>query len=131
MTTEAQDPALQDGRHGLPGDDQLFENAFRHAPIGMALVSLEGLFLRVNDAFCAMLGYSAEEMLVCDFQTLTHADDLDADLHLLAALTEGRLPHYQMEKRYIRKDATEVWVRLSVSMVSDAVGRPLHYIAQV
>ena len=59
MTIEAQDPAAQDGRRGLPGDDQLFENAFRHAPIGMALVSLEGLFLRVNDAFCAMLGYSA------------------------------------------------------------------------
>ena len=131
MTIEAQDPAAQDGRRGLPGDDQLFENAFRHAPIGMALVSLEGLFLRVNDAFCAMLGYSAEEMLVCDFQTLTHPDDLDADLHLLAALTEGRLPHYQMEKRYFRKDATEVWVSLSVSMVSDDAGRPLHYIAQV
>lgn len=115
MTTE--DPVRHDEARGPSADGQLFENAFRHAPIGMALVSLEGLFLRINDAFCDMLGYSAEEMLVSDFQTLTHPDDLDADLHLLSALTEGRLPHYQMEKRYLRKDGAEVWVNLSVSMV--------------
>jgi len=111
--------------------EDLFENAFHHASIGKALVGLDGRFMKVNPAFCNLVGYPAHEMLDLDFQTITHAEDLDADLGLLGRLMAGEIPSYQMEKRYIRADQTIVWVHLSVSMVADPDGRPKHLIAQV
>jgi len=107
-----------------------FEAAFRHAAIGMALVGLDGSFLRINDAFCRIVGYPEAEMLALDFQTITHPDDLDADLEHLKALTAGSIDSYRMDKRYIRADGRQVWVHLSVSMVSSADGAPRHYVAQ-
>ena len=112
-------------------ETELFENAFNHAPIGMALVGLDGRFLRINTAFCDLVGHPEATMLGLDFQSITHPDDLDADLDLLARLTRGEIPSYQLEKRYRRADGALVWVRLSVSMVLDAAGAPKHYIAQV
>jgi PAS domain S-box-containing protein len=110
---------------------ELFENAFLHAAIGKALVGLDGQFMKVNNAFCDLVGYPEARMLGLDFQTITHPDDLESDLELLANLTAGLIPRYQMDKRYIRADGGVVWARLSVSMVQDASGRPKHYIAQV
>ena len=110
---------------------ELFENAFNHAPIGFALVGLDGRFLKVNGAFGMLTGYEAAALLACDFQSITHPDDLDRDLELLSLLTAGAIPHYQMDKRYIRADGREVWVNLSVSMVRERSGAPRHYIAQV
>ena len=70
-------------------------------------------------------------MLALDFQTITHPDDLNADLALLEDLMAGRIASYQMEKRYLRQDGAVVWVNLSVSMVVGDDGRPKHFIAQV
>ena len=110
---------------------ELFENAFRYAAIGKALVSLDGRFLKINAAFCELLGYAERQMLDMDFQTITHPDDLQTDLDLLHRLLAGEIRSYQMEKRYRRSDGTIVWVRLSVSMVRDRDGRPKHFISQV
>ena len=110
---------------------ELFENAFHHAPIGMALVGLDGRFLKINAAFCKLVGYPEPRMLGLDFQTITHPDDLTTDLGLLAKLQAGEIPNYQMDKRYVRSDGALVWVRLSVSMVKQADGRPKHFISQV
>ena len=110
---------------------ELFEAAFRHAAIGIALVGLDGRFLRLNEAFCRMLGYSEVDMLALDFQSITHADDLDTDLDQLQRLTAGEIDSYRMDKRYIRSDGEQMWVGLAVSMVSDAQGAPQHYVAQV
>ncbi len=107
-----------------------FEAAFRHAAIGMALVGLDGSFLRINDAFCRIIGFPEAEALALDFQTITHPDDLDADLDQLKALTAGSIDSYRMDKRYIRSDGQQVWVHLSVSMVRDADGAPRHYVAR-
>ncbi|WP_310541048.1 PAS domain S-box protein [Phenylobacterium sp.] len=109
----------------------LFENAFHHAPIGMALVGLDGAFLKLNRAFCEIVGYGEPELLALDFQAITHPDDLDADLGHLARLVAGEIPSYRMNKRYIRKDGATVWVGLSVSQVCDTDGRPKHFVAQV
>lgn len=79
-----------------------FRSAFENSTIGMAIIGLDGAWLRVNPALCDLLGYSAEELLKTDFQTLTHSDDLDADLKLLDQLVNGEINSYQMEKRYIR-----------------------------
>lgn len=108
-----------------------FENAFNHAPIGMALVSLEGGFLRVNEAFSRIVGYSTEEIRSLDFQTITHPADLDADLAQLADLISGKISSYKLDKRYLRKNGRLVWVRLSVSMIEAEDGNPPHFIAQV
>ncbi|WP_343698758.1 PAS domain S-box protein [Caulobacter sp.] len=108
----------------------LFETAFHNAAVGIALVSPEGGFARVNSAYCDIVGYSAEEMLAVDFQTITHPADLDNDLELLNQLVAGQIPNYHMDKRYIRKDGAVVWVRLSVSMVANPDGSPKHFIAQ-
>jgi PAS domain S-box-containing protein len=110
---------------------ELFENAFDHAPIGMALVALDGRLLKLNAAFCDLIGYEQAEAVTLDFQAITHADDLDRDLHLLKQLLAGDLPRYQMEKRYIRKSGRIVWVRLSVSLALREDGTPRHFISQV
>ncbi|MBP6546044.1 MAG: PAS domain S-box protein [Phenylobacterium sp.] len=109
----------------------LFEAAFENAAIGMALVGLDGRFLRVNQAFAAMIDYPRTDVLALDFQTLTHPDDLDADLDLLERLTAGELQSYTLDKRYVRRDGVLVWGRLAVSIVRNPDGTPKHYIAQV
>jgi PAS domain S-box-containing protein len=110
---------------------ELFETAFRYAAIGMALVGLDGRFLRINNAFCALVGYPEAEMLGLDFQTITHPDDLDLDLALLDRLLKGEFPNYEMDKRYRRADGQLVWAHLSVALVRHPDGRPRHFIAQV
>jgi PAS domain S-box-containing protein len=110
---------------------EIFETSFDHAAVGMALVTLEGGFHKINDAFRGIVGYSAEELLAIDFQTITHPDDLEKDLADLDRLLAGEIPTYGMDKRYIRKDGRTVWVHLSVSLVRGPDGAPKHFIAQV
>ena len=110
---------------------QLFSNAFNTAPQGMALVSPEGRWLAVNDELCRMLGYSHEELLASDFQQVTHPDDLAIDLKNVEDLLAGRSNGYQMEKRYLDRQGRTIWVLLSVSLVRDGQGRPVHFISQI
>ena len=83
----------------------------------MALVAPDGAWLRVNPARCAILGYSHEALLEKRFQDITHPDDLDADLELARRVLDGRIPNYQMEKRYLHADG---------SVVRDEEDRSLH-----
>ncbi len=108
-----------------------FAGAFSSAALGMALVSLEGRWLDVNDALCGILGYTRAELLEIDFQTLTHADDLHTDLTLVGDLLAGRRDHYHMDKRYLGKGGNIVWGRLSVSLVRAENGEPLHFVSQI
>ncbi|HEY6880225.1 MAG TPA: PAS domain S-box protein [Polyangiales bacterium] len=101
------------------------------APIGMAVTSLDGHWLRVNDALCQITGYTRDELLKIDFQTITHPDDLDDDLELVQQLLSNALPHYTLEKRYLHKDGHAVWALLSVSLVRDERGEPAFFIAQI
>jgi GAF domain-containing protein len=71
--------------------EERFSNAFEHAPIGMALVSLEGRWTKVNRALCAILGYTPEELAKRSFQDLTHPDDLEADLAHVRKLLAGEI----------------------------------------
>ena len=108
-----------------------FENAFTHAPIGMALVDLAGRLLRVNDALCRITGYTAVEVYTRSFQDLSDSQDVDADACQLTELLDGRTERYQVEKRFRHAWGHSVWVLLSVSLVRDDEGRPVHLIAQV
>lgn len=115
----------------LRESEALFHTAFDSAPIGMALVSIEGHWLQVNRALCEIVGYSEEELLRINFQSITHNDDLEADLDLVYQTLIGEIPGYQMEKRYIHKQGYSVWALLSVSIVRDVQSKPLYFISQI
>ena len=108
-----------------------FRGAFESAGHGVALVDLDGRFLRVNPAFCRITGYSEEEMLARDFRNITYPDDLAESIESAKRMRNGEISTFEMEKRYIRKDATIVWVQLNVSMVYDKAGKPAHQVTQV
>lgn len=110
---------------------ELFEAAFYNTGVGMALVSIEGRFIRTNRAFQSLLGLPAAQMLATDFQTITHPDDLRSDLELLNRLAAGEIPGYRLDKRYLRSDGTVVWAQLTASVARNADGSPRCYIAQV
>src|SRR6202048_2935895 len=109
----------------------LFQNAFEFAAIGMALVSTEGKWLRVNRAICEITGYSEAELLKRTFQEITHPDDLDLDLENVRKMLAGEINTYQMEKRYFHKNGSIVWVLLSVSLVHNRSSAPLFFISQI
>ncbi|MDY7007678.1 MAG: PAS domain S-box protein [Cyanobacteriota bacterium] len=111
--------------------EQRFRLAFDNAPIGIALVSTDGKFIRVNHALCKMLGYSKLELIQLTFQEITYPDDLATDLALVQELLEGKKSYYNMEKRYISKQGNIVWIILSVSLVKETSGEPLYFIAQI
>lgn len=108
-----------------------FRSAFSFAAIGMALVSLEGRWLKVNQSLCQLLGYSEEELLKTDFQTITYPEDLAVDLNKVQLLLAGRISSYHLEKRYIKKDGSILWILLSGSLIRDSDKQPLYFIAQI
>jgi len=110
---------------------ELFERAFRQAAIGMALVDLEGRFLKVNDALCRTLGYGKEELLALDFRAITHPADRELDVDLHRRLLGGELDSYQLEKRCLHKVGSEVWSVLSVTLVRSPSGAARFFIAQL
>jgi PAS domain S-box-containing protein len=111
--------------------DSLFQSAFEFAAIGMALVSPEGKWLQVNRAICEITGYSEAELLERTFQDITHPDDLEADLENVRKMLAGEIKTYQMEKRYLHKNGSVVWILLSVSLVWTTSGEPLFFISQI
>ena len=108
-----------------------FRNAFDYAAIGMALVSPQGTWLRVNRSLCELVGYSEEELLRSNFQSITHADDVGNDLANLYRLIQGETPTCQVEKRYVHKLGQVVWAMNSVSLVHDSEDNPAHFIFQI
>jgi len=118
-------------RAALAESEQRFRLTVDNAPIGITLVSLDGRFLYPNAQLQAMVGYSAAELCAMTFADITHPDDLETDLAHLDQLVQGEIPSYHMEKRYIRRDGQVIWAKLSVSLVRDASGGPLHFVSQV
>ncbi|MDT7778862.1 MAG: hypothetical protein QOC99_1374 [Acidobacteriota bacterium] len=108
-----------------------FRSAFDYAAIGMALLSTEGRWLQVNRSLCQILGYTEKELLLTDFLSITHPDDLPTALSNIGQLLKGKVQASQMEKRYIHKSGHEVWVHWSVSMVRDQYSKSVHLIFQI
>lgn len=106
-------------------------NAFRSAPIGMALVDPEGRWLAANPFLCRLLGRDEPELRSTDFQSITHPEDLDADLEQLGRALAGEIEGFEMEKRYLRPDGVVVWTLLSASVVRAEDGEPLYFVSLV
>jgi len=115
----------------LRESEERFRLTIDEAPIGMALVALDGTFIRVNRVLCEITGYPAEELTKLTFHDITHADDLGADVALSDQLARGEIPRYQLEKRYIRKDGSLVDIVLSGSVLRGPDNAPLCFIAQI
>lgn len=104
---------------------------FDNAPIGQAIVELDGSWRQMNAAVTTLTGYTEDQLRTMTFQDITHPDDLDLDLGKLNDLVAGEIASYQIEKRYLTAAGQTVWVLLSVSLVRDAADQPLYFISQI
>jgi diguanylate cyclase (GGDEF)-like protein/PAS domain S-box-containing protein len=97
--------------------ESIFQKSFEYAAVGMAHMSVQGRWLRVNRKLCAITGYSEPELMALSFKGITHPDDAGRDHESLVQLLSNQIPSYTIEKRYIRKDRSIIWVEIQVSVV--------------
>jgi len=112
-------------------NERLFRNTFEQAAVGMAHVAPNGSWLRINKRLCEMVGYSSKELMHMTFQDITHPDDLTIDLDYVEQMLAGKIDRYSMEKRYIIKDGSILWINLTGSLVRDKRGNPDYFISVV
>jgi diguanylate cyclase (GGDEF)-like protein/PAS domain S-box-containing protein len=113
----------------LRESEERFRATFEQAAVGIVHTSREGVFLRCNTRFAQMLGYSPEEIPGKTIQQITYPEDFTSSADVLQQLAAGEVETAHWEKRYIRKDGSLFWARITVSAQHDAEGRLLHYIA--
>ena len=101
----------------LRQSEQRFRSYFELPLIGIVITSTEKSWLNVNDKACEILGYTKEELLQQTWSSMTHPDDLAADVEKFDLMLAGTIDQYTMEKRFIRKDGRIVYVDLSVGCV--------------
>ncbi|MCW3067416.1 MAG: hypothetical protein JWL67_41 [Solirubrobacterales bacterium] len=108
-----------------------FEEVFERAPIGTGLLDTDGRWLLVNRPLCDTTGYTSEELIGTRFDAIVHPEDADSDAEQRARLLAGEIPAFQTEKRYLDAGGETVSAIVSMSLVRDRSGAPLHYIAQL
>lgn len=108
-----------------------FRNIVEHAPIGMCIIDTAHRHFLVNKAYCDIVGYDKQELAALTPLEITHSDDLATSRINLQRIVDGEIDSYQVEKRYIRKDGSIVWVHLTTSLLRDAQGAPLNFIGQI
>jgi len=123
--------AQREAEFALRASEATLRTTFEMAPVGIAHISLEGAWLRVNPRLCSILGYDADELQRMTFQQVTHPDDLAANLSLLREAIEGRRHAYSMEKRYLRKNGDMVWGAITVSVNRPPDGSPAYLITVI
>jgi PAS domain S-box-containing protein len=114
----------------LRESEERFRSAFDYAAIGMTITSTDERWIRVNRAFCDIIGYTEDELIGNTFRPITDPDDLARDLERRQRMLDGELDRCRVEKRLLHKEGHWVWVELNVVVVRDALGAPLHFIAQ-
>src|SRR5258708_4345093 len=113
----------EQARLALADSEARFRVTFENAPVGITNVAPDGRFLRVNEAACRLIGYSADELTTKSFQDITHPDDLAASVARIEQVRQGKIDHYDAtDKRYLHKDGTIVWGRLTLSCVRKSDG---------
>ncbi len=104
----------------LSTNKKAYGGTFDNAAIGMAVVSVDGSWLQVNEALCKLLGYSEQELRATSFQRLTHVDDLRHVQSYIQRVLEGYIQSHEQEKRYIHEQGHTVWVQWHVSLLKDS-----------
>ena len=118
-------------KNELQQSEEQFKGAFQHSAVGMAIVDIDGYWIEVNDRLCEMLGYSKEEFKTFTCQEITYFEDIAQDLANKEKLVLGKASNFNIEKRYIHKNKSLVWVHFSVSLVRNNIGEIQHYIPQI
>ncbi len=115
----------------LRQSEQQFRATFNQAAVGIAHVAENGQWLRVNQKLCDIIGYTSEELLERSFQDITYPEDLDADIGYVRQVLASEIQTYSMEKRYIHKNGSLVWINLTVSLVRKEDGEPDYFISVI
>ena len=115
----------------LQENEERFRSTFEQAAVGIAHVSPDGRWLRVNTRLCDILGYTREELLKKKFIDITYAKDLELDSRSISRVLNGEIPTYSIEKRYIRKDGSIIWINQTVSIVFRAADDPAYFISVI
>ncbi len=113
----------------LRRNEELLRAAFDQVAVGFSMADLHGCFLKVNEAFCRITGYSEQELLKTDFQSITHPEDLSANLIDMSRLIAGEIQGAVYQKRYIRKSGELVWVQNSISVLPGSDGKVCGFVA--
>ncbi|MFL5565548.1 MAG: PAS domain-containing protein, partial [Gemmatimonadaceae bacterium] len=112
----------------LGGPGHLLLATFEQAAVGIAHLTLNEDWISVNQRYCEITGYTREEILNLKVEDLSHPDDAAASVEFMRRIRAGELPEYKIEKRYLRKEGSVVWVNLTVSIVRSALGDPLYLV---
>ncbi|MFL5621349.1 MAG: PAS domain S-box protein [Gemmatimonadaceae bacterium] len=112
----------------LGGPGHLLLATFEQAAVGIAHLTLNEDWISVNQRYCEITGYTREEILNLKVEDLSHPEDAAASVEFMRRIRAGELPEYKIEKRYLRKDGSVVWVNLTVSIVRSALGDPLYLV---
>jgi len=123
--------ALKEREDAMRKSEEQFRLAFEAAPIGMAIVDIDGRYLRVNPELCRLFGYTEAELKTKHFYEITHSDLHEAARKTNAQLVSGELDRIEIERRYIAKDGHIVHALARVCAVRDASGRPVQFLSQV
>ena len=111
--------------------EELLRSAFYRSPSGMSVVGLDGRWLRINDAYCRILGYQPEDLAGAGFCDFTHPDDVAEDRAFMAAAIAGGPDSHEREKRYVRKDGSILWARVRAEVIRDDAGNALYFVSHL
>jgi len=123
--------ARKEAERALKESEEKFRHTFDQSPIGASMVSLDNTFLRANEAFSRLTGYTEAELKTITFDAITHPDERGESLRQYSRVKHGEIDSWEQDKRYITKDGREVWVHLSAGLVRDSAGRPLYLLPMV
>jgi PAS domain S-box-containing protein len=109
-------------------EEERFRTTFNYAPVGIAHVGIDGKWLLVNQKLCDLVGYTQQELQWQTSQDMTHPDDRDIELEYLRRMLSQEMQTYTMEKRYICKNGSVVWINLTASLVCETNSKPKYFI---
>ncbi len=115
----------------LRESEEKYRITFNNADVGIAHIGINGSWLKVNQKLSDIVGYTHDELIGLTFQDITYPADLETDLEYVSQLLDNKIQTYTMEKRYIRKDRSIVWINLTVSLVRSISGDPEYFISIV
>ncbi len=123
--------AAQNTSAALYESEAKFRTVFHKAPLGIAIVGLDGRWVQANETICRILGYTEAELRTMTFADITHPDDRAESQQASIDLRQGKIANADLEKRYVHRQGHPIWVRVYVSLLRDTAGVPTHFVAQM
>jgi PAS domain S-box-containing protein len=115
----------------LRQSEERFRRIFDDSPLGIIIVSSSYNILKANKAFCEMLGYTSEELVGRSMRELTHLEDINKSEEAVQKALKGKIPLYNLEKRYVKKNQESLWVELTTTMIHDQEGKVAYILGMV